>query len=68
MGECGEHLLLLNTYLKTGIFSMIFKDKYINMIVAEPMDKITEEAVWNIYATHHSWLLVIQKHILANLG
>ena len=45
MGECGEHLLLLNTYLKTGIFSMIFKDKYMNMIVAEPMDKITEEAV-----------------------
>ena len=35
---------------------MIFKDKYINMVVAEPMDKITEKAVWNIYATHHSWL------------
>ena len=45
MGECGEHLLLLNTYLKTDIFSTLFKDKYINMIVAEPMDKTTEKAV-----------------------
>lgn len=45
MGECGEHLLLLNTYLKTDIFSTIFKDKYINMIVAEPMDNHRDSSV-----------------------
>lgn len=45
MGECGEHLLLLNTYLKTDIFSTILKDKYINMIVAEPMDNHRDSSV-----------------------